>query len=124
MNRFRNAIRVAAFAVAALAVSHWPAWPVRAHAVLEASDPADGAVVPAALERLALTFSAPLVVTSVALAATDGTRVRTERDMGLTPVRQLILRFPPLAAGGYTVEWRGQAADGHPMAGTLAFTVE
>lgn len=97
------------------------------HLRLEKSEPADGAVLPAAPTQLQFWFSLPpeLAVTVVRLADAAGRQVplgAPQRGTGRTdPVRVQVKEA--LAAGRYTVSWKTSSRDGHPIRGTFAFTV-
>ena len=93
-----------------------------AHSPTERTTPADGATV-AAVSELRVAFGGPMRITFAALTH-EGTPLAITRDGGLDPVTEL--RATPdaaLAPGGYRFEWRGLAADGHPMTGEFGFTV-
>ena len=101
-----------------------PAFAAHTHAKSGGSVPADGATV-AAVPELRLSFDAPMRVTAFVLFDASGAAVAVERETGLDPVTAFTARpEAPLAPGAYAVEWRGLAADGHPMQGAFAFTVE
>lgn len=94
----------------------------QAHSPLKHSVPQDGAVVAAAAvpRHLELQFGHGLRLTSVKLRGPVQT-------VSLDPPRETArahqLPLPVLAPGQYTVEWRGMATDGHPMSGTVKFSV-
>lgn len=93
----------------------------RAHAVLLHSIPAEGSVVGESPAWLALHFServSPLVLT---LIGPDGEPQQLE---GVAPAQQLRVALPAtLAPGNWLLSWRVVSADGHPIAGALAFAV-
>ena len=98
-----------------------------AHSKQETTEPADGAVVEA-VERIVLRFDQPMRVTRIVLAG-EGGEIALVSEMGTDAVTEYVatlddaLPLEALAPGDYTVEWRGLAADGHPMQGGHAFTV-
>lgn len=95
-----------------------------AHDVLLSSDPADGAVLEEAPERLTLVFSAEQLPLGAATSVTgpDGQEwAEGSPDVDGTTVVQPLA--PGMPAGDYAVAWRSVAGDGHPVSGTLAFTV-
>ena len=110
--------------IAALVLGTLLTLPVaHAHTPLKASIPEDGAVIsigdlPAELE---LRFGGTLRLVTVMLSRHDGERgaLVTSR----TPAVTHEVPLPELVPGEYTVQWRGVAADGHVMSGTLRFTV-
>ncbi|SLN45810.1 Copper resistance protein C precursor [Roseivivax jejudonensis] len=93
-----------------------------AHSKSEATIPADGATV-AEVAELTLRFDDPMRIVSVALTS-DGDEVRLERETGMEPATEFrAAPVEPLAPGSYRLDWRGMAADGHPMQGGFEFTV-
>jgi copper resistance protein C len=95
-----------------------------AHDVLVGSAPAAAATVDAAPAAVTLEFSqapqplgARVVVTGPGgtSAANGAVQVRDR-----TVVQPLVDRLP---AGSYLVDWRITSADGHPLTGTVPFTV-
>lgn len=100
----------------------WTA-PVSAHTELVSSSPADGASVKRLPATIELTFSEALVtpafvtVTDPSGAAVDTGKPTVENEL----VRQQTTGAA--ATGSYTVEYRVVAGDGHPVTGSLRFTV-
>ncbi|WP_371158256.1 copper resistance protein CopC [Jannaschia sp. 2305UL9-9] len=93
-----------------------------AHTKTEGTTPADGATV-AEVEMLHIVFDAPMRVISAALTR-DGAEVAIERETGVEPVEAFhAVPAAPLVPGTYRLDWRGMAADGHPMQGGFRFTV-
>ena len=102
-----------------LALATTGAW---AHSKSETTEPADGATV-GAVETIAIRFDAPMRVTMIRLTR-DGEEAAVERETGMEPVTRFVAKpGDDLAPGTYRVEWRGLAADGHPMDGTFSFTL-
>lgn len=95
----------------------------QAHAPFQGSVPKDGATLSAeeVPEQLELKFGHTLRLTSVVLRPHESEAVSLE-----TPNRAALehsLALPELAPGHYVVQWRGMAADGHVMSGSVEFTV-
>lgn len=93
-----------------------------AHSKSEATTPADGATV-TEVPELSMRFDDPMRVISVTLTSTDA-EVEIERATGMEPATEF--RASPLeelTPGSYRFDWRGLAADGHPMQGGFSFTV-
>ena len=117
-----SAASAAVFALAALAAA-----PAPVHVHLTRSEPMADSTVTTPPSEIKLWFSAPVqtAVTTVRVAAVDGTSSAT------VPVRQasgtdapLVATLPrPLATGRYTVAWRTMSRDGHAINGTFAFRV-
>ncbi|MFC4615854.1 copper resistance protein CopC [Cellulomonas algicola] len=107
--------------VGALALLGAPA--AQAHNTLRASDPADGATVAFAPDRVTLTFDMPATAigTEVVVTAADG-RVVSAGAAELVDATVAQPLAGELPAGAYAVAWRVTSADGHPIEGTLGFT--
>lgn len=99
--------------------------PAVAHDALLSSDPADGAVVTEPPVMVVLTFAAAQaeIGTEVVVTGSDGASWSDGAAMvsGTTVTQPLKAGMP---SDGYTVQWRSVAADGHPVSGTLTFTVD
>ncbi len=93
-----------------------------AHTKTDATTPADGATV-MEVEMLHIVFDSPMRVISAALTR-NGTEIAIERESGMEPIEEFhAVPAAPLAPGTYRLDWRGMAADGHPMQGGFGFTV-
>lgn len=99
--------------------------PAGAHDSLVRADPADGSVLAQPPAAVTLEFSDPPLDVSpqVVVRGADGGVVAdvvpTITDRTATaPLPQ------PLAPGTYTVAWRVVSGDGHPIEGSLGFTVQ
>lgn len=96
--------------------------PARAHAALIASIPEEGAVLSGAPAKLSLSFNENVSPLVVALIRPDGTRSALDR----VTVRERALDIAApgdLSAGTHILSWRVVSADGHPMAGTIVFSI-
>lgn len=95
--------------------------PAQAHTSLISSDPTEGARLDAAPEQIVLTFSESVRQPSEASLVADGKVVTTE--FSVTGPRLVV--EPPADApdGSYQLNYRVVSADGHPITGTLAFSV-
>ena len=101
-----------------------PASPASAHTRLASSSPAPGAVVPGETGEVVLAFDGAVraELTRVAVTGPDG----AEAAQGAPAVRGTDVvqaLSTPLPAGEWTVTYRVVADDGHPISGTIAFTV-
>jgi copper transport protein len=101
-----------------------PSSPASAHAVLAASDPGNGTIVPDAPNRVTLTFSesVQLVSGKIQVLAPDGSRA----DQGAPSVDGGTVTVPLRAGGGrgtYLVSYRVISADSHPVAGSITYSV-
>lgn len=93
-----------------------------AHAALVKTEPADGAVLARSPARFALTFSEPVSPLVLTLVQPDGVSVRlpSSRLDGQT----LEIDNPQtLGSGTHVLSWRVISADGHPVGGSILFSV-
>jgi len=95
---------------------------VHAHQRLVSSAPADGARVPAP-SRVRLVFSEPVLrrFVQVVVLAPDGAQVQKGTEVDGPTVTIRLTRLA--ATGRYSVQYRVASADGHPVTGTVRFTV-
>lgn len=119
----RTAQATATLAVAASCVVLATATGADAHAVLVASSPTDGAVSAQEPSSVSLTFSGvvrgPAYVT---VSAPDGTPANRGRATVLD--HRVVQATRSLGiAGRYAMSYRVVSADGHPVEGTVHFTV-
>lgn len=98
----------------------WSA-PAASHAALVASQPADGAVLQDAPRRLELRFNEPVAPLVLRLVSADGSSVVLDRYRldGMT----LVIDAPPVGRGSHALSWRVASEDGHPVGGTILFSV-
>lgn len=99
--------------------------PAGAHDQLLSSSPAEGEQLPRAPEAAELTFSGQISPVGAELALSDASGQRIElpeapRVEGTTATQPL----PRLAAGEFTLDWRVVSEDGHPVSGTITFSVD
>ena len=98
-----------------------------AHAELQTTSPANGAVLDKAPATVSVQFTEGVQVTpdGLRVLAADGSRV-DRGDTALSPsvpnTAAATLRSD-LADGTYTVAWRATSSDSHPVHGAFAFTV-
>ena len=112
-------MRLKSMAIAALLVLPTT---VFGHSKAEQTTPGSNATVQT-VEVIEIRFDDPMRVTAISMTGPDG-EVEIERETGLEPVTEF--RASPTAtmgSGVYQVDWRGLAADGHPMQGSFSFTV-
>ena len=95
----------------------------RAHSELRAAQPADGERLAAPPAELRLRFNEPVQVTLWRLRDAGGGEHMLARPRDAAARPEHIARPAALPAGEYSVEWRAISADGHPIRGTLRFTV-
>jgi copper transport protein len=121
MKRFIAALAVLLGALAFGGIAGGSA-PAAAHAYVVDTDPLDGSVLTASPDRLRVTFNESIRLPSDAVELYDSTGkpvpVRVDgRGSGFTASPER------LAAGTYALTWRIVSADGHPVAGSLSFSV-
>ncbi|MBD9373540.1 copper resistance protein CopC [Rhizobium sp. ARZ01] len=93
-----------------------------AHASLTASEPRDGAVIATAPAKFALSFSEPVSPLALRLIEPDGSPVELERFK--LRDRTVEIELPPdLSAGTHVLTWRVVSEDGHPVGGSVVFSV-
>lgn len=96
-----------------------------AHTELDSSEPADGATVDGAVSEVVLTFTRPVTPLGDTVVVEGpegavGVAVTQEEDGAVV----VATADEDLTNGDYTVAWSVAAQDGHPLDGTVAFTVE
>lgn len=100
------------------------ATPALAHTRLQSSDPGDGASLDAAPERVSLTFNEEMTpgFSTITVVGPDGAHYETG-EVGAQggTVDTAVLPLGP--AGQYKIGYRVVSADGHPVAGEVAFTL-
>jgi copper transport protein len=92
-----------------------------AHATLVSSDPVDGTVLPAAPSRLALTFNEP--VSPLFLRLIDDRGGSLELRYRLADATVVADQLGTIAQGTHILSWRVISADGHPVGGSIVFSV-
>ena len=106
----------------ALLIALAPASEACAHASLVKAVPADGAVMPLPPATLTLTFNEPVSPLDVRLIVPDGAPIAptavTAEDTMIT-----ISAPPALRRGTHVLSWRVISADGHPVGGSLMFSI-
>ncbi len=109
--------------VCALALVGGTAPSASAHAELYESSPADGTTATSVVDHVVLSFGSPVVadLTQVVVVDTEGqsSPAVVEVDGGVVTAALEPLK----AAGGYHVEYRTVATDGHPLTGVVDFDV-
>ncbi|TSE07240.1 copper resistance protein CopC [Mesorhizobium intechi] len=93
-----------------------------AHAALIKTDPADGVVLAQAPTQFSLTFSEPVSPLVLTLVKPDGTPVAlTSFRLGEQTLE--IDNPQTLKSGTHVLSWRVISADGHPVGGSLLFSI-
>lgn len=95
--------------------------PAHAHTSLVSSDPSEGARLDSAPQQVVLTFSENLNQPSEAGLVVDGTT--RDASVEVDGRRLVVTATGERPDGAYQVNYRVVSADGHPVTGTLSFTV-
>jgi methionine-rich copper-binding protein CopC len=98
--------------------------PASAHDELVSSSPAAGAALDPAPSEVTLSYSDNVLEVGVEVSVTDAGG--TQWVSGAPVVDGPNVSTPlasDMPAGSYTVEWRVVSSDGHPISGTIPFTV-
>lgn len=90
--------------------------------MLASSTPANGATLASAPRVLALQFTHPVLLQTVAIANAQGTPVRANFRRPTSPTAAYSIALPPLTSGVYSARWAATGG-GHTMQGSLGFTV-
>lgn len=99
-----------------------------AHSTLTGSDPADGAVVATAPQRVTLTFSEQVALGDDSIRVLDPSGGRADtgelRDLcSGSVVKYGVDLRDGLPEGTYTVAWQAVSADSHPISGAFGFSI-
>lgn len=97
-----------------------------AHATLQSTSPAEGAIVATAPASVSATFDEPVGVSpdSLRVFAPNGQQVDTGGTThGKVPQQIVVALVPGLGRGTYTVAWHVISADSHPVQGAFTFSV-
>lgn len=93
-----------------------------AHASLTGTNPVDGAVVATAPSQFTLSFSEPVSPLTLRLVRPDGSSVELERFA--LQDRSLEINAPTgLRPGTHVLSWRVVSEDGHPIGGSIVFSI-
>ncbi len=96
--------------------------PASAHAALVGTDPEDGASLQSLPESITFTFNENVGNVNIAVQSPDGTEVDLSDVRGVDNTASATLTDPD-QRGEYTASYRVVSADGHPISGTVTFTV-
>jgi methionine-rich copper-binding protein CopC len=93
------------------------------HSMMKGSAPPDGAVLTAAPEELVLEFSQPVRLTAVKLVPSRDEAIALAIDRTAPAASSAHIVLPRLMPDNYRVSWSALSQDGHPMSGSLSFTI-
>lgn len=94
-----------------------------AHAMLVASEPADGAALAVAPGEIVLRFNEPVMPVALRVLDAAGSTLAVAPP---PPLSDSVVRATlpaALPAGAYLASWRVVSADSHPVGGSFAFTI-
>ncbi|MFD9887997.1 copper resistance protein CopC [Amycolatopsis sp. NPDC059027] len=121
----RFAARVAVLlTVVVLALLLWTPG-AHAHSVLVSSTPAKGASIATSPEQVVLEFNEPLEkgFTELTVIGPDGGTHWEGGPMSIVDAKVSAPVHPLGSSGAYTIHYRVISADGHPVSGTVPFTL-
>lgn len=110
--------------LAALAAGVMSAGPAAAHASLVGSNPEDGAVLAEAPGEVVLEFDEAVQPDFSQVAVLDAEENHYEDGDPESDGQTVTQPVTELPAGDYRISYRVGSADGHPVTGVIAFTVE
>lgn len=100
-----------------------PASPAAAHATLIASDPAQGAVLETAPEQVTFTFDETVIGVPAGIRVFDATGTEVASSASVRDSELVVALEEEVGDGTLVVLWRLVSADGHPIGGSLSFSV-
>lgn len=100
-----------------------PAGPASAHATLISTDPAEGSVAASSPGAITFAFNEPVSLPPQGVSVFDATGQPVTSSASSRDAELRVTLPDELAAGSYVVAWRIVSADGHPVAGSLTFSV-
>lgn len=96
--------------------------PALAHATLVSSDPVDGAVIAAPPRQFVLTFNEPVSALVLRVVDANGKALLLQNPSGRDA--SLVIRASDaLPEGTHVLSWRVVSLDGHPVGGSVVFSV-
>lgn len=113
---------VATVAIATLAIGGIPA-PAAAHAFLIDSTPQDESAIDESPTEVVLEFNEPIQPDFMQVAILDADEQPLDLDEPVVDGPLVTQPVGELAPGTYQVNFRVGSADGHPVSGTITFTV-
>ncbi|GAB4086802.1 copper resistance CopC/CopD family protein [Myceligenerans cantabricum] len=100
-----------------------PANSAAAHATLLSTDPAEGAVLDAAPERVTFTFNESVIGVPAGVKVFDATGEEVASSASVRRSQLVVDLDEDVADGTLVVVWRLVSEDGHPIGGSLSFSV-
>jgi hypothetical protein len=109
--------------VIALLVSSVLTYPAMAHAILEQSQPANGATIPAGATSFTLTFNSRIDQGRSLLTLTAPDQSKQMLAIGDATAPNLLTTSATLVPGRYVLHWQVLSVDGHITRGQFSFSV-
>ncbi|WP_369374005.1 copper resistance protein CopC [Promicromonospora sp. Populi] len=100
-----------------------PAGSAAAHATLVSTDPAEGAVLDVAPERVTFSFNESVIGVPAGIKVFDATGTEVASSASVRESQLLVDLDEEVADGTLVVLWRLVSEDGHPIGGSLSFAV-
>ncbi|PKH39021.1 copper transport protein [Nocardioides alpinus] len=97
--------------------------PASAHATLVSTDPAEGAVLEAAPEQVRFTFNESVIGVPAGIQVFDATGDAVASSASVRDSQLVVDLDEEVGEGTLVVVWRLVSADGHPIGGSLSFSV-
>lgn len=119
----RRAVAALLLAAAAVAIVLGTGAPASAHASLIRSDPAQGAVVDTAPDTVRFTFTESVAAVPEGIRVLDAEGAPVASSATAAGEELAVTIDEPVAEGTLVVLWRVVSADGHPVSGSLTFSV-
>ena len=95
-----------------------------AHSPLDATLPADAAIVAEAPSEIILDFKGNIRLTRVTMSYAQETSVDLDLSGHDGFISDYTIPLEAMGRGDYVIAWRGLGDDGHALNGTFTFTVE
>lgn len=97
--------------------------PASAHATLVSTDPAEGAVLATAPEQVTFTFNESVIGNPAGIKVFDATGAIVASTPSVRDSQLVVALDEEVGDGTLVVVWRLVSADGHPIGGSLSFSV-
>ncbi len=97
--------------------------PASAHATLVGTDPAEGAVLEAAPEEVTFTFDESVIGVPAGIRVFDARGDEVDSSASVRDGRLVVALDEAVGEGTLVVLWRLVSTDGHPIGGSLSFSV-
>ncbi|WP_322921460.1 copper resistance protein CopC [Nocardioides renjunii] len=108
---------------AALLLVLGTASPAAAHATLVSTDPAEGAVLEAAPDQVTFTFNESVIGVPAGIQVFDASGEEVASTASVRQAQLVVGLDEEVGRGTLVVVWRLVSADGHPVGGSLSFSV-